>query len=118
MKEGGAPEKVDIKINSDEAFNATELIDVKGQVSEMVLSPNGKEIAFIARGEIFVTATDYSETKRITNTPEQERNVSFSPDGRSLLYAGERNGSWDIYRMNLTRDEEKLFYASTVHEEV
>lgn len=117
MKEGGEPMKVTIQINNDEDFNVTELIDVKGEVSEMTLSPNGKEIAFIARGEIFVTAVDFSETKRITNTPEQERSVSFSPDGRSLLFASERNESWNIYRVNLTREEEKYFYLSTVLKE-
>ncbi|MFZ9029178.1 MAG: S41 family peptidase, partial [Crocinitomicaceae bacterium] len=117
MKEGETPKKVSVQINHDDEYNRTQLIDVKGEVSEMALSPNGKEIAFIARGEIFVTAVDYSETKRITNTPSQERSVSFSPDGRSLLFAGERDGSWNIYRINLAREEENLFYASTVYEE-
>jgi Tol biopolymer transport system component len=117
MKEGETPKKLSVQINHDDEYNLSQLIDVKGEVSEMALSPNGKEIAFIARGEIFVTAVDYSETKRITNTPSQERSVSFSPDGRSLLFAGERDGSWNIYRINLAREEEQLFYASTVYTE-
>lgn len=116
-KESGELKKLNIQINSDEDFNVSELINVGGEVSEMALSPNGKEIAFVARGEIFVTALDFSETKRITNTPEQERNISFSPDGRSILFAAERNESWNIYQVKLTRDEEKFFYASTVLEE-
>lgn len=113
----GEPTKLQININTDDNFNTTELIDVKGDVSEMTLSPNGKEIAFVARGEIFVTSLDYSETKRITNTPEQERNISFSPDGRTILFAGERNESWNIYQISLTREEEKYFYSSTVLKE-
>ena len=113
----GELKKLNIKINSDDSFNVTELLDVKGQVSEMTLSPNGKEIAFVARGEIFVTALDYSETKRITNTPEQERNISFSPDGRSILFASERNESWNIYQVKLGREEETLFYSATILEE-
>ncbi|GAB5416721.1 MAG: S41 family peptidase [Crocinitomicaceae bacterium] len=111
------PKKVAIQINIDDDFNLTELIDVKGEVSEMALSPNGKEIAFVAHGEIFVTSMDFSETKRITNTPQQERDISFSPDGRSILFAGERNESWNLYQVTLTRDDEKLFYASSVLEE-
>ena len=39
----GELKKLNIKINSDDSFNVTELLDVKGQVSEMTLSPNGKE---------------------------------------------------------------------------
>lgn len=117
MNGSGEINKVNVQINSDDDFNVSELIDVKGEVSEMALSPNGKEIAFVARGEIFVTAVDFSETKRITNTPEQERDISFSPDGRSILFAGERNESWNVYQVKLTREEEKYFYASTVLEE-
>ncbi len=109
--------KIEIQINSDDDFNATKLIDVKGDVSEIVLSPNGKELAFVARGEIFVTALDYSKTKRITNTTEQERSISFSPDGRSILFASERNESWNIYQVKLERKEEKFFYASTLLKE-
>lgn len=117
LKEGSEPEKVSININIDENFNQTELIDVKSEASEMVVSPNGKEIAFVARGEIFVTALDFGDTKRITNTPEQERNISFSPDGRSILFAGERDNSWNLYQVKLVRDEEPYFYSSTVLEE-
>ncbi len=111
------PKKVAVEINIDDDYNLTKLINVKGEVSEMALSPNGKEIAFVAHGEIFVTSMDYSETKRITNTPQQERNISFSPDGRSILFAGERDESWNLYQVKLTREDEKLFYASSVLEE-
>jgi C-terminal processing protease CtpA/Prc len=47
----------------------------------------------------------------------QERSVSFSKDGRSLVYAGERNGSWNVYRTTIVRKEEPYFYASTVLKE-
>jgi len=117
LTEGGTVNKLNIEINNDIDFNVSELINVKGEVSEMAVSPNGKEIAFVARGEIFVTAVDFSETKRITNTPEQERSISFSPDGRAILFAGEREESWNIYQIKLTREEEHFFYASTVLEE-
>ncbi len=53
-------------------------------------------------------------TKRITNTPWQERSVGFSPDGRSLVYAAERDGSWNVYTTTISRQEEPYFFASTV----
>jgi len=117
MQEGAQAAKVSIHINNDDNYNTTELIDVKGQVSEVVYSPNGKEIAFVARGEVFVSALDYSKSKRITNTSEEERDISFSPDGKSILFAGERGESWNIYQVSLDRKEEKLFYSSTVLKE-
>jgi C-terminal processing protease CtpA/Prc len=84
-----------------------------GSVTEFAVSPSGKEVAFVIRGEIYVTSTEFKTTKRITQTPEQERNVSFSPDGRKLIYAGERNDSWNIYETHLVNKEDLYFFAAT-----
>lgn len=69
------------------------------------------------RGEVFVTNIEYGTTKRITNTPEQERNVSFSPDGRKLVYSAERNGQWNIYMSEIVRSgDDQFVYASEIKE--
>jgi tricorn protease len=109
--------KLVIEVATDKRHNDVRWIDVAKDISEFDLSPDAKEIAFIARGEVFVTSTDHSTTRRITTTPEQERSVSFSPDGRSLLYAGERGGSWNLYRTDLTDDDEPSFFNATAFEE-
>ena len=81
----------------------------------MAISPSGKEIAFIARGEVFVTSVDGALTKRITNTPEQERFVTFTPDGKGVVYASERDGKWSIYKVTRVREgQEPFFFASTL----
>lgn len=85
--------------------------------TEMNVSPNGKEVVFVVRGEVFVTSVEFATTKRITNTAEQERSVSFSPDGKSILYASERNGSWGIYETNLVFADEDNFTSATVLKE-
>jgi len=77
------------------------------------VSSNGKEVAFIARGDVFVTSVEGATTKQITKTPEGELAVSFSPDGKSLVYASERGGKWQILQAT-HRDDEPYFYASTV----
>jgi tricorn protease len=114
---GAEPQKVAIRVAEDGRANLEKVLPVNGGVTEMRLSPNGKEIAFVFRGEIFVTSVDGGITKRITNTPWQERSVSFSPDGRSLLFAAERDGSWNIYTLSISRKEEPYFFASTVLKE-
>ena len=117
MKEGSEPRKVNITLQADDKYNDRMVKVFTDDASEMALSPNGKEIALVVRGEVFVTAVENNLTKRITNTPEQERSVSFSKDGRSVLYASERNGSWNIYETSIVREEEPYFYAATVLEE-
>jgi Tol biopolymer transport system component/C-terminal processing protease CtpA/Prc len=109
-----APRPVSVQINTDNSNNELRYKILTNGATETAISPNGKEIAFVIRGEVFVTAIDYEITKRITNTPGQERSISFSPDGRSLLYAGERDGSWNIYQTTLARKEEPYFYNSTL----
>lgn len=117
MKEGEDPVKVDVTIVTAEKSNTDRFITINGGVSEMAISPNGKEIAFIARGEVFVTNVDGSLTKRITNTPEQERFVTFAPDGKGVVYASERDGRWSIFKSEKVREEEPFVYASTLIEE-
>lgn len=118
VTEGEAPKKIQITLIADK--NDTDLIhQIKTNgASEMAVSPDGKEVAFILHGDVFVTSVDYKTTKQITDTPEQERDIDFAPDGRSLVYAAERNGLWQIYQATLTNPEEKRFtYAADIKEE-
>ncbi len=116
-KPGEESERVRIEVAADNKENPIEFTTLTDGATEMAVSPDGREVAFIIRGEVFVTSVDYPTTKRVTNTPGQERSVSFSPDGRGLLYASERSDSWSIYETKLTRDEEAHFASSTLLEE-
>ncbi len=117
LRPGGQPAKVTVRIAIDQRHNPVRTVKVNGDASEFAVSPNGKETAFIHRGEVFVTSVAEGTTRRITDTPEQERSVSFSPDGRTLLYATERNGSWDLYTTTIVRKEEPYFFNATVLKE-
>ncbi|MDF2157748.1 S41 family peptidase [Algoriphagus sp. CAU 1675] len=117
LRKGEDPKKLDISLRTQSIANSDNFIEINGGVREMSISPNGKEIAFIARGEVFVTSVDGSLTKRITNTPEQERFVEFAPDGKSVIYSSEREGKWKIFQAKKLRDEEPFFFASTLLEE-
>lgn len=114
----GQEKKVNVTINTDRTDrDLVRKVETTG-ATEICLSPKGKEIAFIMHGDVYVTSIDYKTTKRITNTPEQERNLSFAPDGRSLAYASERGGVWQIYRTTIKNKEEKQFtYATDLTEE-
>ena len=114
-KQGNAAhQKLSITIALDGQSLLEKNVPVMGGATEMKLAPNGKEIAFVFRGEIFVTSVEGGVTKRITNTPQQERSVSFNPDGRSLVYAAEKNNNWNVYTTSIVRKEEPYFYASTI----
>lgn len=118
LQPGGQPQKVNISIVSDR--NDKDLIrQIKSSgATEMAVSPGGKEVAFVLRGDVYVTSVEYKTTRQITNTPCQERDIDFAPDGRTLVYASERNGLWQLYTSTLVRKDEKLFtYATELKEE-
>lgn len=114
MKDGEAPQKLKINIRTQKSSNPDKFISINGGVEEMAISPNGKEIAFISRGEVFVTSVEESFTKRITNTPQTEKFVTWGPEGKSIVYASERDGKWSIFKTEKQREEEPFFFASTL----
>ena len=118
VKEGGEPQKVNISITTDnDAPSLVRQIKSWG-ATEISVSPDAKEVAFVMHGDVYVTSVEYTTTKRITDTPQQERDLSFSPDGRALVYAAERNGVWQIYQAKIKNEKEKNFtYCSEIEEE-
>jgi Tol biopolymer transport system component len=108
VREGEEPVKVNIKAAGDNPSLSQKLLPVGNGFSEVAISPNGKELAFIHRGEVFVSTLEGNLTRRITDTPEQERSLSFSPDGKQLVYAGERDNRWNLYLSSVS-DEDKFF---------
>ncbi len=114
---GQQPQKVDISIRTQDVENSQEMMPVAGEISDMAIAPNGKEIAFISRGDVFVSSTDGSFTKQITHTAAQEDSVSFSPEGDYLIYSSERDGKWSIFKSQKLREQEPFFYAATLIKE-
>lgn len=118
MQPAEQPKKVEVQIVSDRHDRDLIRQIRRSGATEMAVSPSGKEVAFVLRGNVYVTAVDYKTTRQITSTSYQERNIDFSPDGRTLVYASERDGLWQLYTTSLVRKEEKLFaYATELKEE-
>ena len=118
LKEGSQPVRLNLSMVADDGSDKLRRQVLRSGATEFAVSPSGKEIAFVVHGDVYVTSTDYTTTKRITDTPEQERNVNFSPDGRSLGYASERGGLWQIYQTSIVNKDEKQFtYATQLKEE-
>ena len=113
LREGSQPQKVDITIHADRSEKELIRQIKRDGATAISVSPSGKEIAFVMHGDVYVTSVDYNTTKQITNTPEQERTIDFSPDGRSIVYDSERNGMWQIYQTSIKNKDEKAFAYST-----
>lgn len=118
MRPGAEPLKLDVEIIADNGIKEVTKRVMRSGASELAVSPKQKEVAFILGGDVYVTSMDYATTKRITNTPETERYIDFAPDGRSLVYASERDGVWQVYQASLAdKDEDMFTYATDIKEE-
>lgn len=118
VPDGEQPRKVNISIVTDQIDQQLNRQLRTSGATEIKVSPNGKEIAFVLHGDVYVTSVDYKTTKQITNTPEQERDIDISPDGKSIVYGAERNGIWQIYQTKIKNSNEKNFtYATDLVEE-
>ncbi len=111
-----APKKVAIDIVLDEE-NPIEKLKVTSGATAATVSPDGKQVAFIKRGEVFVTSVEYPTTKQITNTAAAERHLTWAPDNRTIAYTSERDGHWNIYQAKIERKEDLNFPNATLIEE-
>lgn len=114
QKVGGSSKKVKIEIINDTPTEQVANIKASGSITSFAVSPEGDQVAYIIRGELFVTSVDFGMTKRITNTPQAEKGVTFIEDGRALLYGSDRSGVWNIYKATIQREEEVNFAAATL----
>ncbi len=118
LKRGdSAPAPYSIEANLDERTNNVSVETLTKGATEIALSPGGDEVAFVVRGEVFAASIDHGTTRRLTHTPEQERSITWAKDGRTIYFAGEREDSWNLYKVSLSREEEEFFSLATILKE-
>ena len=114
---GGQPQKVTIDIVGDEYVNAPSTKTARSGADNFAVSPDGETIAFIADGDVYLTSVEYETTRRVTDTPAQERVVDFAPDGKSIVYDSERDGIWQLFTCEIKDPKEKsMLYATELVE--
>lgn len=113
---GKSPKKVAIDIVRDDENNPMMSKSSSGARGATV-SPDGKQVAFIVRGEVFVTSVEYNTTKRITNTAAAEAGITWHPESRKIVYASERGGNWQLYSAEIERKEDLNFPNATAIKE-
>ncbi|MGB3027224.1 S41 family peptidase [Paradevosia shaoguanensis] len=89
----GVPEQL---MDQAERFETT-------ATSEFSASPTGSHWAAVVNSDVFLIDRS-GEYRQITNTPEQEKDVTFSPDGRWLAYASQRDHDWGLYFVEVAQD--------------
>ncbi len=102
---GGEPRRLEITVPADIVDNRIDHRVDRGGADELTVNADATFAAFIVHGDVFVTAIRSKDeqdivappTVRVTDTPGRERDIAFSPDGKSLLMTSDRAGNFDLY---------------------
>lgn len=96
-QQAGDPEKIAIQAESDALPAAIER-PVLTTANAVSFTQDGLQMAFLAGGDVWVMDTELREPRRVTHTAEEERGVTFAPDGRSLWFVSDAEGQTDLWK--------------------
>lgn len=89
------PIKLDIA--AETAENMSEMQSFSGQADDYDLAPSSRRIVFSIHGEIFTAPVEEGDIRQITEGAARDRNVGYSPDGKSLAFVSDLSGREEIY---------------------
>lgn len=92
------------------ASTTVEHLRLTSQIRELALSPDGKKVLFVVRGEIFAaSARDGGDATRVTATAGNESQVVWAPDSRRAAYVSDRGGLQQLFLYDfVTQAETRL----------
>ena len=86
--------KLNISIVRNQVLPKDKDYEVRGNISAFDVAPDGKKLAFVSRGEVFVSDVDGKFVQQINrNSAERVREVKWMADNKTLLF----NQTWDGY---------------------
>ncbi|MDB5296280.1 MAG: peptidase [Phycisphaerales bacterium] len=104
---GGSPERLNIALRGAPNAPSAESVTYTGGFRDLALSPDGKKVAFVVRGDVFAAgAKDGGRAVRVTDTPGAEGQVEWTPDSKRVVYAAQRGGAQNLYAYDFAKQQE------------
>ena len=103
----GRSAEVAIALRGTPAGPAVEHVSQTSQFQDLALSPDGKKVAFVSRGDVYAaSAKDGGDAVRVSRTAANEQAPVWSADSRKLAYVSDRNGTADLVLYDFATDTE------------
>jgi tricorn protease len=84
------------------------------QFRELAVSPDGKKVVFVVRGEVFATSSQQGGVaQRLTRTAGNESHVVWAPDSNRVVYVSERTGVPQLFLYDFATDREERLTNGT-----
>lgn len=94
----GATKDVEIYARGDGNCSPIERLN-ETSASGIAFTPDGKQMAFVAGGDVWVMDRILKEPVRVTNDANVESSLVFNADGSRLFYVSDAGGESDIWEV-------------------
>jgi len=90
--------QIPVSIENDLLTARSSFVDASKFITSWAISPDGKRVAFGARGDVFTVPANSGITRNLTKSSGvHDRNVEWSPDGKYISFISDRTGEDEIY---------------------
>ena len=111
----GESREVPIRRIGAPAAAGVESLRLTGQIRELAVSPDGKKVVFVVRGEVFAAGSQQGGTaQRLTRTAANEADVVWAPDSNRVVYASERTGVPQLFLYDFASEKEERLTTGAV----
>jgi len=97
----GKEKKLDIAIFRNNTLPQEKDFNVRANITAFDVSPDGKKLAFVSRGELFVSDVEGKFVQQVNrNSVERVREVKWTSDNRTLLFNQTLDGYTNWYTID------------------
>jgi tricorn protease len=90
--------RLDIEVAGDRPGLMPRFVAADKFIESAGISPDGKRVAFGARGEVFSVPAKNGQVRNVSLSPtSREIHISWSPDGRSIAWVSDATGEYELY---------------------
>lgn len=107
-----APEKIEIQHVGDAIDSAVDRLMLE-RATDITFTQDGLQMAFISGGDVWVMDTELREPRQVTRTAEEERDIVFAPDGKTLWFTSDAGGQTDLWKA-VPEQPAKYWWENTV----
>lgn len=91
---------LDFRLSYNNPLIKNQEFKTEGNITAFDVSPDGKKIAFVSRGELFVSDIKGKFIQKVLDSRERVLEVKWLKDNRTLLFNQTRNGYQNLYTVN------------------
>jgi tricorn protease len=106
--------QIPIRLKGARASSVPERPRLTNGFTNLTLSPDGRKVAFVARGILFAaSAREAGDATRVTTTAGIVTQPIWAPDSRRIAYVASREGTQRIYLYDFATSQETALTSGT-----